>query len=196
MANSQEVNVNDKKKLGRWLGLLLAVLALPVLAQKDADRLIDRLIVQLIQTHAPSPLYQQGNNPWPGGSYSLNVFKNGEPAVSSGPSSIELQVPLRIVVAGSASNGLLNLQLDCKASFTTLGNVTLAPRTAGDTLSLKSELNLVIPPVTADCGRVQLPIDSTIKSLIAQKIPEWEARIDAEVNSLLTSAKPPAPQAK
>lgn len=151
----------------------------------NAETLTDQLLAQLLEKHLPAPLYQRANNPWPGGNFRLDIFQRGQPIVRSKDASIHVQLPLRIVIAGDASNDFLGFKVNCHASFQTIGTIDLTPANTSDTILLRSAVAVPIPPVTADCDGLQLPIDSYLKAFVAQNERQWELRIDREINTQL-----------
>lgn len=147
--------------------------------------LTDQVLAALLDGHTEPQLYEKSNNPWPGGSYSLEVFKGGKPAVTSSAGRIHLKMPLKIVIAGNAASSLLKLKLACNASFATTGEVELTPRVKGAVSPLQSNITLPIPSVMADCDGAQLPIDAYLKAFVEQNKRQWESEIDAQVNAQL-----------
>lgn len=151
--------------------------------------LTDRLLSTLIDKNSQGLLYEQGENPWPGGSYTLQVFKDGEPSFASGPNDIRMQMPIRVAIKGDASNKVLNMQLSCAAQFGTVGVVELTPIAGMNQLQLQSRVDLPVPVVNADCGGMQLPIQSYLQAFIAQNKPKWERDINTKVNAVLSGKK-------
>lgn len=169
------------------VGLItLSILSLGALSAPDLS-LSDRLMANLIDTHTDKQLYQQADNPWPGGKYQLDVFKNGKPIVTSGPEVIHIKVPLKIVIAGNAASGLLKFNLVCKTSFTTVGEVEFSPAVEGSLSPLRSQITLPIPAVAADCDGMQLPVDTYLTAFVAQNKRKWEQDIDSKVNAQLSA---------
>lgn len=164
---------------------ILALLSLNS-AAASAENLADRLLSTLLHENTEGQLYQQANNPWPGGSYKLQVFKNGKPSMISSANDIQLQMPLRVFIVGDATNSLLKVELACTAEFNTVARLGLTPKKGGGpSLQLQSQVHLPIPMVTADCGGMQLPIQAYLQVFIEQNKPKWEHDIDAKVNGLL-----------
>ncbi len=171
------------------IALLGVCVSASVSMSVSAETLTDQLLAQLLNKHLPAPLYQRGDNSWPGGSYRLEVFQQGQPVVQSGDTDIHVRLPLKMVITGIASSDLLGFKFNCSASFQTTGTVELTPANASGGISgavlLRSAVTVPIPPVTADCGTVQLPIDSYLKTFVAQNKRQWELRIDREINAQL-----------
>lgn len=170
----------------RVLALMgLSILAVGASAVTPAPSLTDQLLGTLLDKHTPTPLYEQANNAWPGGSFTLQIFQHGKPRITSGASSIHLQVPLKVEIAGNAANEFLRIKLNCSTSFTTLGEVELTPTTPDKVNVLKSEITLPIPAAVANCDGVNMPIDSYLTALVKQYKGQWESQIDEEVNARL-----------
>lgn len=161
----------------------MGCLSLPALAQPAP--LTDKLLSELLDRHAPEKVFEQGENPWPGGDFSVQVLKNGAPQVTSRVQSIHVQMPLKIVIEGNASSSFLRMQLQCTASFTTLGEVVFTPRIPGLVNAFDSSITLPVPPVVASCDGMQLPIDEYLQALVNQKKRQWEVQLDEEVNQWL-----------
>lgn len=166
-------------------GLVCLFLALAV-GPVGAATLTDQLMADLLESNLPRPVYQQDNNPWPGGSYTVEVFKEGSPRVVSGEQSIYVEMPLRIVIVGNAASEFLRFRMACNASFVTTGAVKFTP---GEATTLNSEITLPIPPVQATCDNMQLPVDTYLKAFVAQNKRQWELQIDRELHDWLTQPK-------
>lgn len=177
------------KELIASMGLItLSTLSVGAFSASEPS-LSDRLLANLLDVHTTEQLYQQADNPWPGGKYRLEVFKNGKPMVTSGPTVIHISVPLKIVIAGNAASDLLKFNMACKTSFNTVGEVVFTPGVKGSLTALRSQITLPIPVVAADCGGMQLPVDAYLKTFVAQNKRKWEQDIDAKVNAQLGKAK-------
>lgn len=171
-------------------GILISCTAMFVASVSAAELdLTDQLLARLLDRHTEPLLYEQANNPWPGGNYKLEVFKNGKPMVTSGVKEVRLKMPLRIAITGDAANSLLKFKLACSASFTTLGEVRLTPQEEGSVAALTSDITLPIPAVVADCDGVQLPIDNYLKALLEQNEKKWEQDLDSKINAWLADSK-------
>lgn len=166
------------------IGLCSATLSVSA-APASGPALTDELLAALLDRHTESQLYEQANNPWPGGNYKFDVIKGGSPTVTSSAGKVHVKMPLKIVIAGNAENGFLKLKLACKASFTTVGEVEFTPHVEGAILPLKSQIFLPIPPVMADCDGMQLPVEPYLKAFVEQNKRQWESKIDAQVNAQL-----------
>lgn len=143
-------------------------------------------MTELLDRHTQGRVYEQANNPWPGGNFKIEVYKDGEPRVTSGLHSIHLQMPLEVRISGDAASSFLQMKLACTSRFTTIGEVELTPRTAGRVEQLSSNITLPIPPAEADCGTMKLPIDAYLKAVVAQSKPKWEQDIDKKLNDWLS----------
>lgn len=148
--------------------------------------LTDHLLATLLDRRTQSQLYRQGNNPWPGGSYTLEVLKNGQPTVISSDDAIHVKMPLKIDIKGDAASTLLKIKLGCSAHFTTVGEVIFSPGAKGSPTDLKSRINMPIPAVVADCDGMQLAITPYLEAFLAQNKQKWEREIDARVNAILS----------
>lgn len=157
-------------------------------ADTSAPNLSDQLIAELLHRHTNGMLYQQADNPWPGGTYKLQVFKNGKPRVLSATGSVEVNVPLRVEIAGSAASDFLKIKMACTANFTTLGRIEFTPREAGVINVLESSITLPIPPVVADCDGVKLPIETYLTAAVQQNKQQWQKDVDEKVNSWLNKS--------
>lgn len=153
--------------------------------------LSDRVMAELLDNHTAGKVYQQANNPWPGGSYKLEVFKNGKPKIVSGSGTITLQMPLKIAITGNAASTLLQMKMACSTSFTTVGEIELTARDSDNIDALKSRINLPIPAVVADCDGVKLPVDTYLKAAVAQNQQQWQRDIDQKINAWLNGEATP-----
>jgi hypothetical protein len=165
---------------------LVAALSLGTLPSTGST-LTDQVLEQLLERHLPEKVYEKADNPWPGGSYTLTAFKNGTPTVVSKADSVRVSMPLNIVMTGDASATWLRLSMSCKSNFSTTGEVLFTPRVTGDTLTLDAQITLPIPPVTANCDKMQIPVQDTLRALVAQYKQQWEQRVASEANGWLTS---------
>jgi|GEM_PF-2351334 hypothetical protein len=188
------------KKMSRMLGSLAAGMALSTSALAAAPQTVtDQLLALLLEKHLPTPLYEQGSNPWPGGAYSLTVHKAGRPEVTSTANNIHVKLPVRVAIAGNAGSEMLQIKLACSSSFTTTGEITFTPEKPGAVDTLKSSVTLPVPPVMANCEGMQFPIEEYLRSVINQNKRQWELKLDAEMREWLQgeSAKAETPaQAK
>lgn len=185
--------LNTTNRLALLAAGFIALTQAPLAHTDSAPNLSDQLMAELLHRHTDGMLYQQADNPWPGGTYKLQVFKNGKPRVLSSMGSVEVHVPLRVAIAGTAASDLLKIKMGCTASFTTLGRVEFTPRQAGIVEVLKSTITLPIPAVVADCDGVKLPIDSYLTVAVEQNKQQWQADVDQKVNGWLKKdALPPA----
>lgn len=150
-----------------------------------AKTITDQLLAALLEKHLPTPVYERGNNPWPGGAYKLEVFKIGRPEVISSTANIQVKMPLKILITGNVSNDLLQVTLNCSTSFTTVGEIFFTPTQPGTINTLASSVTLPIPPVMADCNGMQVPIDEYLKTVVAQNKRQWELKLDTEVKGWL-----------
>lgn len=167
-------------------GIIVLVQVLWAQADTVAPNLSDQLMAEFLHRHTEDMLYQQADNPWPGGTYRLQVFKNGKPRVLSGIGSVEVHVPLRVAINGTAASDLLKIKMGCTASFTTLGRIVFTPREAGVINALKSNITLPIPAVVADCDGVKLPIDAYLTAAVEQNKQQWQEDVDQKVNAWLS----------
>ena len=154
-------------------------------AENNPATVTDQLLADLLYRHAPKELYKQADNPWPGGDYSLQVFKNGKPVVTSSAGDIHLNMPIQVVITGNAANELLKLKLACNTRFNSTAEVTFTPVKAGVMTAFKSSITLPIPAVIANCDGMQLPIDQYLKTLVAQNKAQWEIKLDQKLNAWL-----------
>lgn len=178
------------KKICTPIAAMTTVLALGfgctnALAAQPAN-LTDQLMALMLEKHLPAPVYEQGSNPWPGGSYQLQVHKTGRPEVVSSAHNIHVKMPLKVQIAGDMANDLLQLKFKCNTSFDTVGEIVFAPTKPGLVNTLASTVTLPIPPTIADCDGMKFPIDEYLKTLVAQNKKQWELKLDEEIKTWLT----------
>lgn len=145
----------------------------------------DQLLALLLEKHLPVPVYEQGSNPWPGGSYQLQVHKTGRPEVVSSANNIYVKMPLKIQIAGDMASDLLQVKFKCNTSFDTVGEIVFAPTKPGLVSTLASTVTLPIPPAMADCDGMKFPIDEYLKTLVTQNKRQWELKLDEEIKTWL-----------
>jgi hypothetical protein len=143
--------------------------------------LTDQLMALMLEKHMPAPVYEQGSNPWPGGSYQLQVFKTGRPEVVSNANNIHVKMPLKVQIVGDMANDLLQVKFKCNTSFDTVGEIVFAPTKPGLMTTLASTVTLPIPPAMADCDGMKFPIDEYLKTLVVQNKKQWELKLDEEI---------------
>jgi len=160
----------------------LAFYCLNSIAAQPAT-ITDQLLALMLEKHLPVPVYEQGSNPWPGGSYQLQVHKTGRSEVVSSASNIYVKMPLKILIAGDMSSDLLQVKFKCNTSFDTVGEIVFAPAKPGVVSTLASSVTLPIPPAIADCDGMKFPIDEYLKTLVAQNKRQWELKLDEEIQS-------------
>jgi hypothetical protein len=178
---------NPKAKSNAVASKKIEKTPVPIVPAKTySGDLSEQLMASLLDRHTLAKLYEQANNPWPGGNYQLEVFKNGQPEVRTNAQDILIKMPLRIAIAGDIANALLKFKMACKASFTTLGEVRLQPVKPGRVNALASSVTLPIPQVMADCDGSPVPIDGYLKNLLEQNKRRWELELDAKVNAWLS----------
>lgn len=147
--------------------------------------LTDQVLALLLAQHAPAILYEQSNYPWPGGSFRLQVLKNGAPDISSSPLVIAVKLPVKIIIHGVGGNDLLNIHYECHSDFSTIADIVFKPQQLGKANLLRSTIELPIPGVIADCGAIKLPIDEVIRTLVSQQKTQWQKEVDTNVNKWL-----------
>lgn len=148
-----------------------------------AETATDRLLEKIIDQQVPAIVHEARDLPWAGGTYAIRIVRNGAPVYKSGARDISVSLPLRAEMEGNA--GLLNTPIVCRATFTTMARVDVAPDFSAETIQTKSKVSLPIPPVMADCGVIQFPVDSFLKQLVAENKPQWEFDIDKALNTEL-----------
>lgn len=172
-----------KKRFTRLVGAVVGCFYCGNLLAAPGLTLTDQVLGLLLETHLPTPVYEQGSNPWPGGSYKLEVHKIGRPEVVSSASYIHVRMPLQVRMVGDMASDLLRIQLKCSTHFDTVGEIVFAPAKPGVLSSLASDITLPIPPAVADCDGMKFPVDQYIKTLVAQNKRQWELKLDEEIKT-------------
>lgn len=176
-----------KRRLATFAAALtLGFGCLNAFAAKPAT-ITDQLMALMLEKHLPAPVYEQGNNPWPGGNYQLQVHKTGRPEVVSSATNIHVKMPLKIQIAGDVASDLLQVKFKCNTTFDTVGEIVFAPTKPGAVNTLASTITLPIPPTVADCDGTKFPIEETLKSLVVQNKKQWELKLDEEIQGWLVA---------
>lgn len=171
-------------------GTLLFLSAEGITDASKPSTVTDQLLAVLMAKHLPEPLYEQGSNPWPGGNYSLEVHKLGQPEVTSSATHILVKMPLKVLIAGTVGNELLQLKIACSTSFITTGEIIFTPEKPGQVTHLESTITLPIPTVMANCDGMQFPIEEYLRPLVAQNKKQWEVKLDAQMKEWLRGEQP------
>jgi hypothetical protein len=164
--------------------LTLGCGCLNAFAAKPAT-ITDQLMALMLEKHLPTPVYEQANNPWPGGNYQLQVHKTGQPEVVSSNANIYVKMPLKVQIVGDVASDLLQVKFKCNTSFDTVGEIVFAPTKPGAVNTLASTITLPIPPTMADCDGMKFPIEESLKTLVAQNKKQWELKLDEEIKTWL-----------
>jgi hypothetical protein len=170
--------------------LFLCLSAEAIAAASKPSTVTDQLLAVLMAKHLPEPLYEQGSNPWPGGNYSLEVHKLGQPEVTSSATHILVKIPLKVLIVGNVGSELLQLKMACDTSFITTGEIIFKPEKPGQVTHLESTITLPIPAVMANCDGMQFPIEEYLRPLVAQNKQQWEVKLDAQMKEWLRGEQP------
>lgn len=153
------------------------------------ENLTDVLLAHAIYDQAPDVLFERADNEWPGGQYTFRVMKNGRPQVVSSVDQVDLSIPVRVTIRGEVANDFLKVRAQCSAAFHTSAQIRLVrDEKSREAQRVESDITFPVPPVTADCGGANVPVDAVLRALVASQKVQWEARIDAEVDGWLESS--------
>lgn len=175
----------------RWLrvpallcsGVLCNAICLPAVQGAEVG-ISERLISALLNKHIATTLYEERNIPLQGGSYELSMVRTGPAVVERGSDRLRFKLPVKTRMEGKIKKdlGFALVDLSCLAQFANTGQIEVIPAFSGDRVTFESVINFPIPPVTADCGSIQIPVDAVLRNLVETHKGDWEKQISARLN--------------
>jgi len=148
-----------------------------------AETAADKLLGRVIDKQVPAMVYESKNQPWPGGTYAIRIFRNGQPSYMSDTRDLSVSLPLRAEMEGNVA--VLSSPLICRANFNSTARVAVTPDFGAAKMRTKSVITLPIPKVMADCGSIQFPVEAFLEQLVLQNKLQWELDIDKAFNQEL-----------
>ena len=152
-----------------------------------AETVVDTLMKRLIDKHIPAVLHEAVDQPWTDGTFTLRLFKAGSPDVKGDEKNLTLGLPIRAELSGHAKKdlGVAKIDIKCQAKFVTRAQVAVVPTFSLGKTTAKSEIDLPIPPVMAQCDGISIPVDAVLTSLVEASKLQWQADIDKAMNEQL-----------
>ena len=121
--------------------------------------------------------YREKNVAWMGGKRSLVIQKQGQARITSTADAIAVRFPVRVTLNGNVDTSLVlvRIQSQCKAAFNLPATVTLRGDFAATPIHVKTDVELTVPPVSADCEGYAVAIAPLVQAIIEQQRPKWQA---------------------
>lgn len=145
------------------------------------------LMGRLIDQTMPAELYSEKNVAWMGGKRSLVIKKQGQARITSNADTIAVRFPVRVTLNGNVDTSivLMRLQRQCKAAFNMPATVNLRGDFAATPIHVKADVELIVPPVSADCEGYAVAIAPLVQAIIEQQRPKWQAELQQEITAQL-----------
>ena len=142
-----------------------------------------RLLAMVLDAYMPKVLHQEKDQPWMGGKRSIKISKVGAPTLNSNRQSITVTFPLKTELSGNINTNLVLMQVkaNCVASFTAPAAVNLWVDFTKKPLVVKAVVNMVVPPVMANCDGYQLAVEAVIQNVIEQQKIKWQNDIQQQI---------------
>ena len=147
------------------------------------DTAAARLLGLVLDTYVPKTLHEEKGVPWLGGKRSIKISKVGQATLTSDEQTITVSFPLKAVLAGNVDTNIVLLQIKaaCRAEFTAPAAIKLAVDFTKKPLQVSTVIDVVVPPVTADCDGYQLPVQPLLQAVIEQQKPKWQTDIQQQI---------------
>lgn len=155
----------------------------------------DRLLARALTIHLPSPLYKINQVKSQFGHYDVKVELAGAAQVSS--LSREVRVSLPVLISMEAKLSSLPMSqadgspLSCKTKFATTAQFTVLPDFVSDKVTTQTQLNLPVPQAMANCGFMQIPLQSMLQAFIDSNQLQWESQFNTAIEKQLNPAAKP-----
>ena len=147
------------------------------------DTAAARLLGLVLDTYVPKVLYEEKGVPWLGGKRSIKISKVGQAKLTSDEETITVTFPLNTVLSGNVDTNVVVLQIkaSCRAEFTAPAAIVLTVDFKKKPLQVNTVVDVVVPPVTADCDGYQLPVQPLLQAVIEQQKPKWQNDIQQQI---------------
>lgn len=147
------------------------------------DTAAARLLGLVLDTYVPKILYEEKGVPWLGGKRSLKISKAGQAKLTSDEKTITVTFPLHTVLSGNVDTNIVVLQIkaSCRAEFTAPAAIVLTVDLKKKPLQVSTVINVVVPPVSADCDGYQLPVQPLLQAVIEQQKPKWQNDLQQQI---------------
>lgn len=187
----------------RGLGVILSVLLVFLLALQSrlsaAESLsaTDQLLSRLLTVNLPSPLFKNPKVNAQFGYYDVEVELAGAAKVMSYPQNVKVSLPMNVTMKAVLS--ALPVQnpdgtpFSCTSQFQTTAQLTVLPNFQSERVTTQTQLNLPVPQTNANCGVMQIPLQSMLQAMVDANQAQWEKNFNTEIEKQLnpqTKAKP------
>lgn len=143
-----------------------------------------KLLALVLDSYIPKVLFQEKNQPWLGGTRSMTITKAGAAVLTSDARNIVVSFPLKANLIGDINTNIVLMQIKahCLAQFTAPAKIVLAVDFNKKPIAVKTQINVTVPPVMADCDGYKLAVENIIQAVIEQQKPQWEKDIQTQIS--------------